>query len=62
MDKTLSDSELGEMLSELVRTLEPLTHNERLWLTAALIVFYSLPVHLCGEWLHRTPIYRAPDG
>ncbi len=62
MIKTLTDTELGAMFSEWVKKLEPLTHNERLRLTASLVVFYSLPVHLCGEWLHRAPIYRAPDG
>ncbi len=48
--KTLTDTELGVMFSELVKTIEPLTHNERLRLIAAIVVFYGLPVqHLVKD-------------
>ncbi len=51
--KTLTDTELGVMFSELVKTIEPLTHNERLRLVSAIIVFYDLPIH---------PAVRGPNG
>ena len=41
---SISDSKLGQLFSEWVRILEPLTHNERVRIVSAVVVFYDLPV------------------